>query len=164
MINTTLCYLEKDKQYLMIHRIKKKNDCNHDKWIGIGGKFEEGESPEDCARREVFEETGLNVGKLEYRGIVTFVSKTGNEVYYELMHLFWSDDFDTVSTLPQCDEGELEWIPKSEMNKLPHWQGDEIFLDLIDQEKQKVPFFSLKLVYENDKLKKAVLNEQELPL
>ena len=164
MINTTLCYLEKDKQYLMIHRIKKKNDCNHDKWIGIGGKFEEGESPEDCARREVFEETGLNVGKLEYRGIVTFVSKTGNEVYYELMHLFWSDDFDTVSTLPQCDEGELEWIPKSEMNKLPHWQGDEIFLDLIDQKKQKVPFFSLKLVYENDKLKKAVLNEQELPL
>ena len=164
MINTTLCYLEKDKQYLMIHRIKKKNDCNHDKWIGIGGKFEEGESPEDCARREVFEETGLKVGKLEYRGIVTFVSKTGNEVYYELMHLFWSDDFDTVSTLPQCDEGELEWIPKSEMNKLPHWQGDEIFLDLIDQEKQKVPFFSLKLVYENDKLKKAVLNEQELPL
>ena len=80
------------------------------------------------------------------------------------MHLFWSDDFDTVSTLPQCDEGELEWIPKSEMNKLPHWQGDEIFLDLIDQKKQKVPFFSLKLVYENDKLKKAVLNEQELPL
>ncbi len=164
MIHTTLCYLEKDKQYLMIHRIKKKNDCNHDKWIGIGGKFEEGESPEDCARREVFEETGLKVGKLEYRGIVTFVSKTGSEVYYELMHLFWSDDFDTVSTLPQCDEGELEWIPKSEMNKLPHWQGDEIFLDLIDQEKQKVPFFSLKLVYENDKLKKAVLNEQELPL
>ena len=164
MINTTLCYLEKDKQYLMIHRIKKKNDCNHDKWIGIGGKFEEGESPEDCARREVFEETGLKVGKLEYRGIVTFVSKTGNEVYYELMHLFRSDDFDTVSTLPQCDEGELEWIPKNEMNKLPHWQGDEIFLDLIDQEKQKVPFFSLKLVYENDKLKKAVLNEQELPL
>ncbi len=164
MINTTLCYLEKDKQYLMIHRIKKKNDCNHDKWIGIGGKFEEGESPEDCARREVFEETGLKVGKLEYRGIVTFVSKTGSEVYYELMHLFWSDDFDTVSTLPQCDEGELEWIPKSEMNKLPHWQGDEIFLDLIDQEKQKVPFFSLKLVYENDKLKKAVLNEQKLPL
>ena len=164
MINTTLCYLEKDKQYLMIHRIKKKNDCNHDKWIGIGGKFEEGESPEDCARREVFEETGLKVGKLEYRGIVTFVSKTGNEVYYELMHLFWSDDFDAVSSLPQCDEGELEWIPKSEMNKLPHWQGDEIFLDLIDQENQRVPFFSLKLVYENDKLKKAVLNEQELPL
>ena len=151
MINTTLCYLEKDKQYLMIHRIKKKNDCNHDKWIGIGGKFEEGESPEDCARREVFEETGLKIGKLEYRGIVTFVSKTGNEVYYELMHLFWSDDFDTVSTLPQCDEGELEWIPKNEMNKLPHWQGDEIFLDLIDLEKQKVPFFSLKRVYENDK-------------
>ena len=164
MINTTLCYLEKDKQYLMIHRIKKKNDCNHDKWIGIGGKFEEGESPEDCARREVFEETGLKVGKLEYRGIVTFVSKTDNEVYYELMHLFWSDDFDAVTSLSQCDEGVLEWIPKSEMNKLPHWQGDEIFLDLISQEKQKVPFFSLKLVYENDKLKKAVLNEQELPL
>ena len=161
MINTTLCYLEKDNQYLMIHRIKKENDCNHDKWIGIGGKFEEGESPEDCVRREVLEETGIKLGKAEYRGIVTFVARTNNSVYYELMHLFWSKDFEFAASLPKCDEGVLEWIPKNKMNELPHWQGDEIFLSLIDQ---KVPFFSLKLIYENDKLKKAVLNEQELPL
>ena len=165
MINTTLCYLEKNSSYLMLHRIKKKNDCNHDKWIGIGGKFEEGESPEDCVRREVLEETGLTLGKVEYRGIVTFVSKTADGVYYELMHLFWSDDFadtDCCGDIVQnCDEGVLEWIPKDKMNELPHWQGDEIFLKLIDQ---KAPFFSLKLIYENDKLKKAVLNEQKLPL
>lgn len=149
----------------MLHRIKKKNDCNHDKWIGIGGKFEEGESPEDCVRREVLEETGLTLGKVQYRGIVTFVSKSAEDVYYELMHLFWSDDFaDTdccVDIVQNCDEGVLEWIPKDKMNELPHWQGDEIFLKLIDQ---KAPFFSLKLIYENDKLKKAVLNEQKLPL
>ena len=164
MINTSLCYLEKNNSYLMLHRIKKKNDCNHDKWIGIGGKFEENESPEECARREVFEETGIKVGRLEYRGIVTFVSKSETGVYYELMHLFWTDDFSDLQdnkALSDCDEGILEWIPKNKMNELPHWQGDEIFLDLIDQ---KVPFFSLKLEYENDKLKKAVLNEQELPL
>ena len=165
MINTTLCYLEKNSSYLMLHRIKKKNDCNHDKWIGIGGKFEEGESPEDCVRREVLEETGLTLGKLEYRGIVTFVSKTADGVYYELMHLFWSDDFAEADChedkVKKCDEGVLEWIPKDKMNELPHWQGDEIFLKLIDQ---KAPFFSLKLIYENDKLKKAVLNEQKLPL
>ena len=164
MINTSLCYLEKNNSYLMLHRIKKKNDCNHDKWIGIGGKFEKNESPEECARREVFEETGIKVGRLEYRGIVTFVSKSETGVYYELMHLFWTDDFSDLQdnkALSDCDEGILEWIPKDKMNELPHWQGDEIFLDLIDK---KVPFFSLKLVYENDKLKKAVLNEQELPL
>ena len=163
MINTSLCYLEKNNSYLMLHRIKKKNDCNHDKWIGIGGKFEEGESPEDCVRREVMEETGIKMFKLEYRGIVTFVSKTEEGVYYELMHLFWCDDFfdSPKNKASDCDEGVLEWIPKDKMNELPHWQGDEIFLKLIDQ---KTPFFSLKLVYENEQLKKAVLNEQELPL
>ena len=147
----------------MLHRIKKKNDCNHDKWIGIGGKFEEGESPEECVRREVMEETGIKMIKLEYRGIVTFVSKIEEGVYYELMHLFWCDDFadSPENKASDCDEGVLEWIPKDKMNELPHWQGDEIFLKLIDQ---KAPFFSLKLVYENEQLKKAVLNEQELPL
>ena len=142
MINTSLCYLEKNNSYLMLHRIKKKNDCNHDKWIGIGGKFEENESPEECARREVFEETGIKVGRLEYRGIVTFVSKSETGVYYELMHLFWTDDFSDLQdnkALSDCDEGILEWIPKDKMNELPHWQGDEIFLDLIDK---KFPFFS----------------------
>ena len=148
----------------MIHRTKKKNDCNHDKWIGIGGKFEEGESPKECVVREVKEETGIILNKAEYRGIVTFVSRetptpenANPEVYYELMHLFWSDDFNDSSTdtfLSDCDEGELEWIPKEKMNDLPHWKGDEIFLDLIDK---RVPFFSLKLDYMDGELINSVL-------
>ena len=150
MQNTTLCYIENRSRYLMLHRTKKQNDYNHDKWIGIGGKFEEGESPEDCVLREVREETGLELEKLEYRGIVTFVSDNN---FTELMHVFWSDCF--RGNLIDCDEGELEWVEKSRMNDLPHWKGDEIFLDLLDK---KVPFFSLKLVYENGVLLKAVLN------
>ncbi len=158
MINTTLCYIEKNNSYLMIHRTKKKNDCNHDKWIGIGGKFEECESPQDCVVREVLEETGIVLKKAEYRGIITFVSKDDDEVYYELMHLFYSKDFilPPDNKLPSCDEGILEWIPKDKMNDLPHWQGDEIFLDLLDK---KVPFFSLKLIYENGILIDSKLNE-----
>ena len=161
MINTTLCYIEKDASYLMIQRTKKKNDCNHDKWIGIGGKFEEGESPFDCVRREVREETGIILRKPEYRGIVTFVSretekpgKPAPETYYELMHLFWCGDFEEPATLAACNEGELEWVAKSKMNELPHWQGDEIFLDLLDK---KVPFFSLKLEYLDGRLINSVL-------
>lgn len=156
MINTTLCYIEKDDSYLLIHRVKKAVDCNKDKWIGIGGKFEEGESPFDCAKREVKEETGLEVQKLEYRGIVTFVSKDKNGTYYELMHLFWTNSFTgTQKKSSDCDEGDLEWVLKSKMNSLPHWQGDEIFLDLIEK---KVPFFSLKLIYEDGVLKEHILN------
>ena len=154
MINTTLCYLEKNASYLMIHRTKKKNDCNHDKWIGIGGKFEDGESPWDCVRREVREETGIILKKAEYRGIVTFVSYDENQTYYELMHLFWCGDFEEPASLVACDEGDLEWVPKVEMNNLPHWQGDEIFLDLLDK---NVPFFSLKLEYKNGRLMNSVL-------
>ncbi len=161
MINTTLCYIEKADSYLMIHRTKKKNDCNHDKWIGIGGKFEEGESPFDCVRREVCEETGIVLKKAEYRGIVTFVSretaksgKPAPETYYELMHLFWCCDFEEPASLAACDEGELEWVPKAKMNELPHWQGDEIFLDLLNK---KVPFFSLKLEYLDGRLINSVL-------
>lgn len=166
MINTTLCYIEKDDCYLMIHRIKKEIDCNRDKWIGVGGKFEEGESPEDCVRREVIEETGLKLGKIEYRGIVTFVSENDGDYYYELMHLFWSDDFTETENinknrLPDCDEGVLDWVPKNKMNDLPHWKGDEIFLKLIDE---KTPFFSLKLVYKNNVLVNAVLNEKKVEL
>ncbi len=151
MTNTTLCYIEKDGSYLMLHRVKKQNDYNKDKWIGIGGKFLEGESPEECVRREVFEETGLTLKSLEYRGIVTFVSDNS---YTEYMHLFYSDKFS--GSLIDCDEGVLEWVKKSEMNALPHWEGDEIFLELLSK---KVPFFSLKLVYENGRLIKTVLNE-----
>ena len=161
MINTTLCYLEKNNCYLMLHRTKKVKDVNKDKWIGIGGKFEEGESPFDCIRREVKEETGFSLNKVEYRGLVTFVSRTsdGAEPYYELMHVFWSDDFtipvaaQDPTSLPECDEGELMWIPKEKMNDLPHWESDEIFLKLIDN---RTPFFSIKVEYLDGKMTKAV--------
>ena len=145
MKNTTLCYIEKDDSYLMIHRVKKKNDENANKWLGIGGKFEYGESPYDCARREIYEETGLSVKSIRYRGIVTFVSdKYGTEY----MHLFFSDEFSGELTR-DCNEGNLEWIKKSELLSLPMWEGDKIFLKLLDTEER---FFSLKLVYEGDRL------------
>lgn len=160
MINTTLCYLEKNKSYLMLHRTKKEKDVNKDKWIGIGGKFEEGESPFDCIRREVKEETGFLLNKVEYRGLVTFLSSTsdGAEPCYELMHVFWSDDFSKPDAsnsldLPECDEGELEWVPKEKMNDLPHWEGDELFLELIEK---RSPFFSIKLEYLDGKMLKAI--------
>ena len=145
MKNTTLCYIEKDGAYLMLHRVKKKNDENRDKWIGIGGKLEEGESPHDCARREIYEETGLQVNSLSYRGLVTFVS---NQYGTEYMHLFTSCDFSGVMRY-HCDEGELLWVKKEKIPDLNIWEGDKIFFKLLDTEKS---FFSLKLVYEGDKL------------
>ena len=154
MKNTTLCYLERDGKYLMLHRVKKENDMNRDKWLGIGGKFEPGESPEDCALREIREETGLTVTDWQYRGIVTFVSE---EYGTEWMHLFWSDSF--TGTLTDCDEGELAWIGKRELLTKELWQGDRIFLELLEQ---RVPFFSLKLCYRGDTLTRAVLNGREL--
>lgn len=156
MQNTTLIYIENDSKYLMLHRTKKEHDCNKGKWIGIGGKFNETESPEECVVREIKEETGLTLLSMEYRGIVTFVSD-GN--FTEYMHIFWSKDFS--GTLCECDEGELEWVEKSKMNALPHWKGDEIFLNLLEL---RVPFFSLKLVYEKGVLLKAVLNGKPLDL
>ena len=151
--NTTLCYLEQDGRYLMLHRVKKEHDENKDKWIGIGGKFEPGESPEDCALREVREETGLTLTDWDYRGIVTFVS---DEWGTEYMHLFWSDRF--TGTIRDCDEGVLEWLDKKELLTKNIWEGDRIFLRLLDE---RVPFFSLKLVYAGDELRRAVLNGQE---
>jgi 8-oxo-dGTP diphosphatase len=145
MKNTTLCYVEKDGKYLMLHRIKKENDENRDKWIGIGGKFESGESPFDCARREILEETGLKANKLIYKGIVTFVS---DEYGTEYMHLFTCRDF-FGTVIEDCDEGVLEWIDKNALLALPMWEGDKIFLSLLDSEER---FFSLKLQYEKDKL------------
>lgn len=156
MQNTTLVYIENDSKYLMLHRTKKEHDCNKGKWIGIGGKFNETESPEECVVREVKEETGLTLLSMEYRGIVTFVS---DDNFTEYMHIFWSKDFS--GTLCECDEGELEWIEKSKINALPHWKGDEIFLNLLEL---RVPFFSLKLVYEKGVLIKAVLNGKPLDL
>ena len=151
MINTTLCYIEQNGKYLLLHRIKKKNDINKDKWIGIGGKFEEWESPEDCIRREALEETGLTLIRPKYRGIVTFISDGMNES--EFMHLFTATEFE--GSLKDCDEGVLEWVPKQRMRELPQWEGDRIFLDLMER---RVPFFSLKLRYEGDTLREAVLN------
>ena len=150
MKQTTLCYLERGDEYLMLHRTKKENDENHDKWIGVGGKFEAGESPEDCMRREILEETGLTVANYRYRGIVTFVS----DIYgTEYMHLFSVTDW--TGEARECDEGELAWIKKQKLFDLTLWEGDRIFLRLLQED---APFFSLKLIYRGDKLTEAVLD------
>ena len=154
MKNTSLCYIERGDSYLMLHRVKKSNDENHDKWIGIGGKFEEGESPEECMRREMLEETGLTAKSWQYRGIVTFVS---DEWGTEYMHLFKCSDYS--GEIKDCDEGVLEWIKKDKLLSLPIWEGDKIFLRLLDTD---CPFFSLKLCYSGDRLIKAALNGEEI--
>ena len=145
MKHTTVCYIEKNNSYLMLHRIKKNNDENHDKWIGIGGKLEAAESPFDCVRREVMEEVGLTLDSLRYAGIITFVS----DIYgTEYMHLFHSDGF-SGKIKEDCSEGVPSWIKKDDLKKIPMWEGDKIFLNLLETERR---FFSLKLVYEGDKL------------
>ena len=154
MRNTTLCHIEKDGKYLMLHRIKKKNDLNRDKWVGIGGKFEDKDSPEECNKRETFEETGLTLNTAKYCGIVTFVSDIWETEY---MHIFYSNDFS--GELKECDEGRLEWVKISDIYNLPIWEGDKIFLRLIEE---KANFFSLKLEYEGDALINAVLNGESL--
>lgn len=148
---TTLCYIEKDDSYLMLHRVKKENDENHDKWIGVGGKFEMGESPEECLLREVKEETGLTLTKYRFCGIVTFVS---DEWGTEYMYLFTADEYE--GTLRECDEGELVWVKKSEIENLKIWEGDKVFLRLLQE---KNDFFSLKLRYEGEKLVETKLEE-----
>ena len=153
MINSTLCYLERGEDYLMLHRVKKAHDLNHDKWIGVGGKFREGESPEDCILRETWEETELTL--TEDRGLVTFVS---DQAPTEYMHLFTATGW--TGTPHPCDEGELAWISRSELLRLPMWEGDRIFLELLERE---APFFSLKLCYAGDRLTQAVLNGRVLP-
>ena len=152
---TTLCYPEHNGRYLMLHRTKKEHDENRDKWIGVGGKFEMGESPEDCVKREVLEETGLTLTSYRYRGIVTFVS---NEYGTEYMHLFTASDW--TGNLKDCDEGELAWIDKQHLFDLTLWEGDRIFLRLLDSD---VPFFSLKLQYVGEKLVSAELDGKEIP-
>ena len=154
MILSTLCYLERGDSYLMLHRVKKKQDVNHDKWIGVGGKFEEGESPEDCILRETWEETGLTLTAYRYRGLVTFVSDAAPA---EQMHLFTATAWS--GTPHPCDEGELAWIRKRDLLTLPMWEGDRIFLRLLEED---APFFSLKLRYQGDRLTEAVLNGEVL--
>ena len=154
MKNTSLCYIQRGSEYLMLHRTKKENDENKDKWIGIGGKFMPGESPEDCMLREAKEETGLSISSWRYRGVVTFVS---NEWGTEYMHLFTADEWN--GQLIECDEGELEWIERSKLRELSLWEGDKIFLKLLETDE---PFFSLKLCYHGDTLTKAVLNGTEM--
>ena len=151
MKNTTLCYLKRDNKYLLLHRIKKENDLNHDKWVGVGGKFLENESPEEGLKREVLEETGLTLKNYRYMGLVTFVS---DEWEGEYMHLFLGTDWE--GTVSECDEGVLEWVDIEKVNTLPIWQGDKIFLDLIKDD--TADFFTLKLVYKGDTLVSAILN------
>ncbi len=153
MQNTTLCYIEKDGCWLMLHRVKKKNDANQDKWIGVGGKCEDRESPDDCVLREVREETGLTLTDWRYRGLVTFVSDVWPTEY---MHLYTASRWQgELIASRDCAEGELEWVPKETVPSLPIWQGDKLFLELLGQD---VPFFSLKLVYEGERLTAAVLD------
>ena len=154
MINTTLCYIEKDNKYLMLHC--KKQNLNNDKWLGVGGKFEDKESPEDCVLRETLEETGLTLTSYQYRGIITFVS---DKYETEYMHLFTADKW--TGEIKECDEGELVWVDKSKIASLPIWEGDKIFFKLLDEKNE---FFSLKLCYEGNTLVYAVLNGKPLLL
>ena len=148
---TTLCYIEKGNKYLMLHRISKKKDGNKDKWIGVGGHFEKGESPEECLLREVKEETGLELTSYQFRGIVTFIS---DEWPDEDMCLYTADKY--TGDIGNCDEGELVWVEKGKIMDLNIWEGDKIFLKLLMENQ---PFFSLKLEYKGDKLINTVLNK-----
>ena len=151
MILSTLCYIEKDEKYLMLHRTKKKNDINKDKWLGIGGKFEEGESPEECMIREVKEETGLMLKNYQLRCIVTYVSTTWETEY---MYVFTSNEFE--GNLIPCDEGDLQWIDKDKITELNTWEGDKIFVEKIQKDNS---FFTVKLQYDGEKLVEYDLKE-----
>lgn len=151
---TTLCYIEKDNQYLMLHRVKKENDINKDKWIGVGGHFEADESPEECLQREVKEETGLTLTSYKLRGVITFIS---NEWQTEYMFLYTADEY--TGELLECNEGVLEWVDKSKLSELPLWEGDKIFLKLLDTTED---IFSLKLRYEGEKLVESILNGETI--
>lgn len=159
---TTLCYIEKDDSYLMMHRTVKKNDVNKDKWIGVGGHAELGESPEECLLREVKEETGYTLTSWRFRGLVTFVTEAENSKtveYMEYMCLYTADGFTGEPTA--CDEGELAWVKKEDVLHLNLWEGDKIFFHLLNEDE---PFFSLKLRYVGDTLAEAVLNGKQMEL
>ena len=151
MIFSSLCYIEKDEKYLMLHRTKKNNDINENKWIGIGGKFEVGESPEECIIREVKEETGLTLNSYKFRGIITYISKTWETEY---VCLFTSDNFS--GKLIECNEGDLKWIDKKEVLNLKTWEGDKIFINKIQKDDK---FFTIKFEYDGDTILKYDLKE-----
>ena len=153
MHNSTLCYITRGNDVLMLHRVKKKNDINKDKWIGIGGKFEKDESPDECILREAMEETGLTLTDW-CRGIVTFLNTQCDGEY---MYLFTADGFE--GTIKECDEGDLQWVSREFLYSLPMWEGDKIFLDLLWQD---APFFLLTLRYDGDQLTEAVLNGEKI--
>ena len=154
MHNSTLCYITRGNDVLMLHRVKKKNDINKDKWIGIGGKFEKDESPDECILREAMEETGLTLTDWQCRGIVTFLNTQCDGEY---MYLFTADGFE--GSLKECDEGDLQWVSREFLYSLPMWEGDKIFLDLLWQD---APFFLLTLRYDGDQLTEAVLNGEKI--
>lgn len=156
LLQTTLCYLEQDGCYLMLHRIKKKKDVNHDKWIGVGGKFEPGETALACALREVQEETGLTMQNPQYRGIVDFYCAPWPA---ERMHLYTCTEF--TGTMTDCNEGTLEWVPKEAVQDLPIWPGDKLFFKLLAE---GAPFFHLELTYDGDTLTRTLLDGQEVTL
>ena len=156
LLQTTLCYLEQDGCYLMLHRIKKKKDVNHDKWIGVGGKFEPGETALACALREVQEETGLTMQNPQYRGIVDFYCAPWPA---ERMHLYTCTEF--TGTMTDCNEGTLEWVPKEAVQDLPIWPGDKLFFKLLAED---APFFHLELTYDGGTLTRALLDGQEVTL
>jgi 8-oxo-dGTP diphosphatase len=155
MVNSTLCYVLRGNDVLMLHRVKKKNDVNKDKWIGIGGKFEKNESPDECLLREAMEETGLKLTSWRCRGIVTFLPNEPWEGEY--MYLFTADEFE--GEVGQCNEGDLQWVSRDFLDQLPKWEGDKIFLELLWQD---APFFLLTLRYDGDKLTEAVLNGEKI--
>ena len=154
MHNSTLCYLLRGNDVLMLHRVKKKNDINHDKWIGSGGKFEFEESPDECLLRECREETGLRLTSWQCRGVVTFLQEGGEGEY---MYLFTAEEFE--GNLHDCPEGDLQWVSREFLYRLPMWEGDRIFLDLLWR---NAPFFLLTLRYRGEVLTQAVLNGEEI--
>ena len=155
MLNTSLCYVLRGDQVLMLHRVKKKNDINKDKWIGIGGKFEGQESPEQCLLREAREETGLTLTSWQCRAVITFLTEKPEEGEY--MYLFTADGF--RGDMIECDEGDLQWVKREFISGLPQWEGDRIFLNLLFSD---APFFLLTLRYDHGNLQEAVLNGKKI--